>query len=174
MAKERVTSLWREPGPEKKKKSEEGKLFRERNPDHPWVKNSKRDWRKRDARRLMLDMTDQVMRVQPKLIVRSLQADPLYKVDGYWTMMGRNVNGYCVRVGISDKVFMMERYLPELAEKLGALLEQHHWKFGNSVQKLCGMEYYIYPDWSFWHEYDQRKRQEKWERDNANIDNTNE
>jgi len=94
------------------------------------------------------------MMMHLKMLVREMQQDPLYKVDTYHGIGQRIGCKEVVRVGIRGKVYMKDKYLPAIAEKLGALLEKHHWKFAGSIQRLCGIDYYIVPDWGFWAQED--------------------
>lgn len=117
--------------------------------DHPWLRGAAR----RIDRPMTFTMSDerfQTMLAHFKMLVRELQQDPLYKVDCYQLALKINKIVRVVRVGIRGKVFMKDRYLPELAEKMRILLEKHHWKFQGSTQRLCGIDYYLSPDWDFW------------------------
>ena len=116
------------------------------NRNHPWRRdlthNGKENYHK------LSDERYKTMMASGDLIVNELKKDPLYQVDSYpW--IGRTIKKV-IRVRIANKVYMLDRYLPDLGEKLGKLLEEHHWKWKDSYQRLCGMEYFIVPDWEYW------------------------
>lgn len=161
-----VTSLWHPPEAKPEEKTEPATHYdsskaRKPSKDHPWHKQ-RLSYRRRDYN-VLDDVVWNTMMAEAKLIVRGLQKDPLYEAD-----MHRWVNKYnkvteCIRVRIKGKVYMLDKYLPEIARKLCALLEAHHWKFQGSSQKLLGMMYFISPDWDYWIEVDRKRRLELYE-----------
>lgn len=117
-------------------------------PDHPWRRNPRHG-----GKETYYNLSSEryhCMIASCKMIVRGLQSNSLYAVDDFRWERPHSSLEHVIRVRIAGKVYMMDRYLPAIAEELGKLLELHHWKFKNSVQKLCGIEYYIAPDWNYW------------------------
>jgi hypothetical protein len=84
------------------------------------------------------------------MICRELSCEPMLIVNHRPYIQRTRRIEHVIEVGIKGKVYMKDRYLPRIGEKLGELLEKYHWKFGNSFETRCFIRYYISPDWEYW------------------------